>query len=76
MRENLPPYAVPRFIRIGQKVDVTGTFKFQKSKLKNAAYKVAEVDGDALHLLARDADKVVPLTADVQKQVDEGDVRL
>ena len=76
MRENLPAYAVPRFIRIGQKVDVTGTFKFQKSKLKNAAYKVDEVDGDALHLLARDADKVVALTAAEQASVDKGDVRL
>ena len=76
MRENLPAYAVPRFIRIGQKVDVTGTFKFQKSKLKNAAYKVDEVDGDALHLLARDADKVVALTAAELAAVDKGDVRL
>ena len=44
MRDKLPSYAVPRFIRIGQKVDVTGTFKFQKTKLKNAAYKIDEVD--------------------------------
>ena len=56
MRDKLPAYAVPRFIRIGQKVDVTGTFKFQKSKLKNAAYKVDEVE-DALYLLARDSNK-------------------
>jgi fatty-acyl-CoA synthase/citronellyl-CoA synthetase len=76
MRENLPPYAVPRFIRIGQKVDVTGTFKFQKSKLKSSAYKVSEVDGDALHLLARDADAVVPLTAEIQTQIDNGEVKL
>ena len=75
MRENLPTYAVPRFIRIGQKVDVTGTFKFQKSKLKNAAYNVAEVD-DPLHLLARDADGVEPITAEVQASIDKGDVRL
>ena len=76
MRENLPSYAVPRFIRIGQKVDVTGTFKFQKSKLKNAAYHVSEVDGDALHVLARDADGTQPITADVQAAIDKGDVRL
>ena len=75
MRENLPTYAVPRFIRIGQKVDVTGTFKFQKSKLKNAAYNVAEVD-DPLHVLARDADGVEPITAEVQASIDKGDVRL
>lgn len=75
MRENLPAYAVPRFIRIGQKVDVTGTFKFQKSKLKNAAYNVAEVE-DPLHVLARDADGVEPITAEVQAAIDKGDVRL
>lgn len=75
MRENLPAYAVPRFIRVGQKVDVTGTFKFQKSKLKNAAYNVSEVD-DPLHLLARDADSVEPITGDIQAAIDNGDVRL
>lgn len=75
MRENLPAYAVPRFIRVGKKVDVTGTFKFQKTKLKNAAYKVDEVD-DALFLLARDADGVEAMTAEVQAKVDDGEARL
>ncbi len=75
MRENLPAYAVPRFIRIGQKVDVTGTFKFQKTKLKNAGYDVASID-DTLHLLARDADKAELLTAKLQAKIDAGNVRL
>ena len=51
------------------------TFKFQKSKLKNAAYHVDEVE-DVLFLLARDADGVEPLTADLQAKVDEGAIRL
>ena len=75
MRENLPAYAVPRFIRIGRKVDVTGTFKFQKSKLKNAAYNVDQVDDD-LYLLARDAEAVEVLTADVHAKINGGEVRL
>ena len=75
MRQNLPAYAVPRFIRIGQKVDVTGTFKFQKSKLKNAAYSVAEVEDD-LYLLGRDAQAPEVMTGDLQNQVDKGDIRL
>jgi len=75
MRESLPAYAVPRFIRIGQKVDVTGTFKFQKAKLKNAGYDVASID-DPLHLLARDATHSEPLTLELQARVDAGDVRL
>ena len=66
---------MPRFIRIGQKVDVTGTFKFQKSKLKKAAYSVAEVEDD-LYLLSRDGDAPEAMTADLQSQVDKGDIRL
>ena len=76
MRENLPAYAVPRFIRIGQKVEVTGTFKFQKTKLKNASYKVGEVNDDPLYLLARDADGVEPISAELQAKIDNDDMRL
>ena len=47
----------------------------QKTKLKNAAYKVDEVD-DALFLLARDADGVEAMTAEVQAKVDDGEARL
>ena len=75
MRDKLPSYAVPRFIRIGQKVDVTGTFKFQKTKLKNAAYKIDEVD-DPLYVLARDADGVEPINAEVQGKIDNDELRL
>ena len=75
MRDKLPSYAVPRFIRIGQKVDVTGTFKFQKTKLKNAAYKIDEMD-DPLYVLARDADGVEPINAEVQGKIDNDELRL
>jgi acyl-CoA synthetase (AMP-forming)/AMP-acid ligase II len=75
MREKLPAYAVPRFIRIGAKADVTGTFKFQKAKLKREAYAVGTFE-DKLYLLARDAEHVEPLTSAQQKSVDAGDIRL
>lgn len=37
-KKELPPYAVPVFLRIQQTVETTGTFKYQKSKLKDEAY--------------------------------------
>jgi fatty-acyl-CoA synthase len=33
--KNLPPYAVPLFIRKLPKIDITGTFKHQKVELRN-----------------------------------------
>lgn len=38
MREELPPYAVPVFLRIEPSLDVTGTFKHQKTKLRDEGY--------------------------------------
>ncbi|HLA31425.1 MAG TPA: long-chain-acyl-CoA synthetase, partial [Pseudomonas sp.] len=43
----LPVYAAPLFIRLLSKVETTGTFKYKKTDLKQAAYDPARV-GDAL----------------------------
>ncbi len=37
-KKNLPAYAVPVFLRIQKTVETTGTFKYQKNKLKEQAY--------------------------------------
>ncbi len=75
MRKNLPAYAVPRFLRIGAQLDITGTFKFQKSKLKREAYDLNNVQ-DKLYLLGRDEDGFQPLTDELIEKVKSGDVRI
>ena len=75
LRAALPPYAVPRFLRIGSKVDVTGTFKFQKSVLKREAYHVEELD-DEVFVLPASAEQWEAVTPDLKSQIDAGDVRL
>ena len=37
-KKNLPAYAVPVFLRIQQIVETTGTFKYQKNKLKEQSF--------------------------------------
>ncbi|TCM69183.1 citronellyl-CoA synthetase [Acinetobacter calcoaceticus] len=37
-KQDLPHYAVPVFIRVLEKVETTGTFKYQKNKLKEQAF--------------------------------------
>lgn len=37
-KKDLPPYAVPVFLRVQKIVETTGTFKYQKNKLKEQAF--------------------------------------
>lgn len=37
-KKHLPSYAVPVFLRVQQTVETTGTFKYQKNKLKEQAF--------------------------------------
>ncbi|MDQ9010730.1 long-chain-acyl-CoA synthetase [Acinetobacter gerneri] len=37
-KKDLPPYAVPVFLRVQKVVETTGTFKYQKNKLKEQAF--------------------------------------
>ncbi|HCD16811.1 MAG TPA: long-chain-acyl-CoA synthetase, partial [Rhodobiaceae bacterium] len=75
LRNRLPSYAVPRFLRIGKATSLTGTFKYQKSQLKNEAYDCAALDDD-IFFLAPASDEFVKLTPPLQKQIDDGDVRV
>lgn len=38
LQDNLPPYAIPVFVRITHSIEKTGTFKYQKGSLKEAGY--------------------------------------
>jgi citronellyl-CoA synthetase len=37
-RQQMPAYAVPLFLRVKVKMETTGTFKYQKTRLKNEAF--------------------------------------
>ncbi|MFL2945350.1 MAG: long-chain-acyl-CoA synthetase [Parvibaculales bacterium] len=75
LRNRLPGYAVPRFLRVGRATSLTGTFKYQKSQLKKEAYDCGSLEDD-IFFLAPASDAFVKLTSDLQKQIDDGDVRL
>lgn len=47
----LPSYAVPVFIRVQHQVETTGTFKYQKTKLKAEAFNIEQVEDRILVLL-------------------------
>jgi citronellyl-CoA synthetase len=69
----LPPYAVPVFLRIANNTEMTSTFKYKKSTLKEEAYN-CNILSDTLYVLL---DKhYVLLTPEIKKGLDKGEFRL
>ena len=51
MRDKLPHFAQPVFVRIQADLDTTGTFKLVKGELRKQAYNLAEVGDDAIYVM-------------------------
>ena len=60
----LPAYSVPVFLRIQQQVETTGTFKYQKNKLKEQAFDPSKTD-ERLLVCLPGSDAYCDVTAEV-----------
>lgn len=74
LKNELPAYAVPVFIRVRSEQEVTGTFKFRKVDLKKEAY--SPPDDEPVYFLPPKAEAYKPLTEDERQQIDNGEVKL
>ena len=45
VNDNLPPYAIPRFVRFPRRLELTDTHKLKKQLLKEEAFDPEKVDG-------------------------------
>lgn len=72
LRERLPPYAVPLFLRLRKEQEVTATFKYRKVDLKREGFDPAQV-ADPLYLLG--ASRYVRLTAAQHQHIVDGRLR-
>jgi acyl-CoA synthetase (AMP-forming)/AMP-acid ligase II len=75
LREVLPAYAVPLFIRLRPEQEVTGTFKFRKVEVKAEGFDPAKVS-EPLYALIDAARGYEPLTAELFARIQKGEVRL
>jgi len=72
LKRELPPYAIPVFIRINeQAMETTGTFKHQKNKLKDQKYDLSQQDNPVYVLLPGES-CYQPLTQELQNAIDTG----
>ncbi|XP_054868092.1 long-chain fatty acid transport protein 2 [Amphiprion ocellaris] len=71
----LPSYARPRFIRLQNAVEVTGTFKQMKVKLVEESFDPGRIQ-DPLYILDDKEKSYVPLTAQVYSSIMSGNIKL
>ena len=69
----LPRYAVPVLLRIRAAQDTTGTFKYKKVELKDAAWKAGD---EPVYVLEAGSDCYAELSADKQASLEQGKLRL
>jgi citronellyl-CoA synthetase len=72
VNEHLPPYARPVFLRIEPDVDVTGTYKLVKSKLKEEGYDLDRVS-DPLFVMKPGTSSYEPLSRDYADVIARGE---
>lgn len=71
----LPLYAYPRFIRIQNALEMTGTFKMKKVKLVEEGFDPALIE-DPLYFLDLTERRYIPLTQDIYDAVMTGALKL
>jgi fatty-acyl-CoA synthase len=71
--DRLPVWSRPRFVRLLQEVETTGTFKYKKMDLIKEGFDLAQVK-DPLFILCEDGYQ--PLTQEMLARIDSGDLRL
>ncbi|SDU99728.1 long-chain-acyl-CoA synthetase [Pseudomonas mucidolens] len=74
-QSRLPTYAVPLFLRIKLKMDTTGTFKYQKVKLKEQAFDPEKAGEDPLFAWLPGTDSYVPVTGQLWTDIQAGKYR-
>lgn len=71
----LPSYARPRFLRIQDTIEITGTFKHRKVTLVEEGFNPAVIK-DALYFLDDKAEMYVPMTEDIYNAINSETLKL
>ncbi len=75
LKSRLPAYARPLFLRIRNRVDLTGTFKYSKTELVGQGYNPVATE-DVLYFDNQESDTFTPLDENLYDRIQAGGVRL
>ncbi len=71
----MPIYAVPLFLRVKVQMETTGTFKYQKTNLKDEAFDPSKTSGEAVYAWLPGTDEYVPVTDEILGNINNGKYR-
>ena len=74
-RQQMPAYAVPLFLRVKVKMETTGTFKYQKTRLKDEAFDPARTGADPIYAWLPGTETYVQVTEQMLKDIHGGRYR-
>ena len=74
MQKNLPPYAIPKFIRILSELKTTSTFKIKKSEMKKVDFNITKTD-DPIYVLLPQSSEYTLITEEIYKNIINGKYR-
>ncbi|KMQ93279.1 protein white [Lasius niger] len=73
IKEQLPAYARPQFVRILTKIDLTGTFKLKKKDLQEEGYNAEKIQDKLYYLDAKLGYQL--LTREIYDQIQQGTIK-
>ena len=74
-RHQMPAYSVPLFLREKVKMETTGTFKYQKTRLKDEAFDPARTGADPIYAWLPGTETYVQVTEQMLKDIHGGRYR-
>jgi len=74
-KQQMPLYAVPLFLRVKVKMDTTGTFKYQKTRLKTEAYDPGKTGDDPIYAWLPGTQTYVQVTEQMVSDIHSGKYR-
>ncbi|WPN56302.1 long-chain-acyl-CoA synthetase [Pseudomonas sp. P9_31] len=74
-RQQMPAYAVPLFLRVKVKMETTGTFKYQKTRLKDEAFDPNKTGDDPIYAWLPGTQTYVQVTEQVLADIYGGKYR-
>ena len=74
-RQRTPAYAVPLFLRVKVKMETTGTFKYQKTRLKNEGFDPGQTGDDPIYAWLPGTETYVQVTDEILADIRAGRFR-
>ena len=71
-RQQMPAYAVPLFLRVKVKMETTGTFKYQKTRLKDEGFDPGRTGDDPIYAWLPGSETYVQVTEQVLREIRGG----